>query len=112
MTRPSASVGRPRQHNPLPQARSGHEALVLRLLREHGPLPRGQLGALCGLARTTVYDVVGALMVSGTVVASVPAATRRKRGRGSSTPPPPSAPSPCSSGSRRCRPATPSIARG
>ncbi|WP_050993655.1 hypothetical protein [Streptomyces violaceusniger] len=54
---------------------------MLRLLREHGPLTRGQLGTLCGLARTTVYDVVGALMVSGTVVASVPAATRRKRGR-------------------------------
>jgi predicted NBD/HSP70 family sugar kinase len=54
---------------------------VLRLLREHGPLTRGELGALCGLSRTTLYDVVGVLMDDGTVVASVPEAARRKRGR-------------------------------
>lgn len=54
---------------------------MLRLLREHGPLTRGELGALCGLSRTTLYDIVGALMDKGTVVASVPEAARRKRGR-------------------------------
>ncbi|MER6423894.1 ROK family transcriptional regulator [Streptomyces sp. NPDC001137] len=63
------------------RAATAHEALVLRLLREHGPLTRAELGALCGLSRTTLYDVVGRLMDDGTVLASVPAAARRKRGR-------------------------------
>ncbi|MGY6024591.1 DUF6924 domain-containing protein [Streptomyces spinosirectus] len=36
---------------------------MVRLLREHGPLTRSELGTLCGLSRTTLYDAVGALMV-------------------------------------------------
>ncbi|MGW7255856.1 ROK family transcriptional regulator [Streptomyces sp. NPDC054834] len=63
------------------RASTAHEALVLRLLREHGPLTRGELGILSGLSRTTLYDAVGALMDNGTVLASVPKAARRKRGR-------------------------------
>jgi len=55
--------------------------LVVRLLREHGPLTRSELGTLCGLSRTTLYDAVGALMDNGTILASVPEAARRKRGR-------------------------------
>ncbi|MFE5924131.1 ROK family protein [Streptomyces sp. NPDC056468] len=51
------------------------------LLREHGPLTRAELGTLCGLSRTTLYDAVGGLMDSGTVLASIPAAAQRKRGR-------------------------------
>ncbi|MEU8845237.1 ROK family protein [Streptomyces sp. NPDC048564] len=58
-----------------------HGALVLHLLRRHGPLTRGRLGALSGLSRTTLYDVVAALLDEGAVLASVPQATLRKRGR-------------------------------
>ncbi|MFG2793794.1 ROK family protein [Streptomyces sp. NPDC048419] len=50
-------------------------------MREHGPLTRSELGTLCGLSRTTLYDAVGALMDNGTILASVPEAARRKRGR-------------------------------
>ncbi|MET7453762.1 ROK family transcriptional regulator [Streptomyces sp. NPDC005574] len=63
------------------RGRTAHEALVLRLLREHGPLTRGELGPLSGLSRTTLYDAVGALMDSGAVLASIPEAARRGRGR-------------------------------
>ncbi|WP_413099752.1 ROK family protein [Streptomyces sp. Inha503] len=63
------------------RAAASHKTLVLRLLREHGPLTRGQLGTLCGLSRTVLHDAVGALMDDGTVLASVPEAARRKRGR-------------------------------
>ncbi|MET7779728.1 ROK family transcriptional regulator [Streptomyces mirabilis] len=63
------------------RASTAHESLVLRLLREHGPLTRGELGPLSGLSRTTLYDAVGALMDNGAVLASVPEVARRKRGR-------------------------------
>ncbi|MBI0377145.1 ROK family transcriptional regulator [Streptomyces albiflaviniger] len=63
------------------RASASHKTLVLRLLREHGPLTRGELGTLCGLSRTVLHDIVGALMDSGTVLASIPEAARRKRGR-------------------------------
>ncbi|MGP3938211.1 ROK family protein [Streptomyces sp. 6N106] len=64
MTRPSASVGRPRQPDPLPRTRSGHEALVPRLLREHDPLTRGQLGR-CVLRLP--HGVGGGLVMAGTL---------------------------------------------
>jgi predicted ArsR family transcriptional regulator len=79
-TRSFAPAGAPRRVPPS-LSRSGHEALVLRLLRAHGPMTRGQLSALSGLSRTTLYDVVGALTDDGTVVASVPEVARRGRGR-------------------------------
>ncbi|SHN15487.1 ROK family protein [Actinacidiphila paucisporea] len=70
------------QHDgPLARLRRGHEELVLDLLRRHGPLSRAELGARCGLSRTTLYDIVGVLVATGTVVASVPEAGRRRRGR-------------------------------
>ncbi|MFD7606034.1 hypothetical protein ACFWAN_37215 [Streptomyces mirabilis] len=50
-------------------------------MREHGPLTRAELGSLCGLSRTTLYDAVGALMDHGTVLASVPETAQRRRGR-------------------------------
>lgn len=65
----------------LSRLRRGHEQLVLDLLRTHGPLSRGELGTRCGLSRTTLYDIVGALVASGAVVASAPEAGQRKRGR-------------------------------
>ncbi|MFB6638881.1 ROK family protein [Streptomyces chartreusis] len=65
----------------MPTETTRHGPLVLHLLRKHGPLTRGRLGALSGLSRTTLYDVVATLLDDGTVVASVPQATRRKRGR-------------------------------
>jgi predicted NBD/HSP70 family sugar kinase len=70
------------QHDgPLSRLRRGHEELVLDLLRRHGPLSRGELGARCGLSRTTLYDIVGALVANGAVVVHAPDATRRRRGR-------------------------------
>ncbi|MFI0939846.1 ROK family protein [Streptomyces sp. NPDC021020] len=70
------------QHDgPLARLRRGHEELVLDLLRRHGPLSRAELGARCGLSRTTLYDIVGDLAATGAVVASVPDAGQRRRGR-------------------------------
>ncbi|WP_407561929.1 ROK family protein [Streptomyces sp. 184] len=66
---------------PLTRLRREHEELVLSLLRKHGPLSRGELGTRCGLSRTTLYDIVGDLVASGAVVASVPLAEERRRGR-------------------------------
>ncbi|MEU9187403.1 ROK family protein [Streptomyces sp. NPDC048484] len=66
---------------PLARLRRGHEELVLRQLRTHGPLSRGELGRLTGLSRTTLYDIVAALVDGGAVVATVPAAAERRRGR-------------------------------
>lgn len=66
---------------PLARLRRGHEELILRLLRTHGPLSRGDLGRLSGLSRTTLYDIVGALVDSGAVVATAPAPAERRRGR-------------------------------
>ncbi|WP_188190013.1 ROK family transcriptional regulator [Nonomuraea sp. SYSU D8015] len=53
---------------PLSQLRRGHEELVLGLLRKHGPLSRGELGKLCRLSRTTLYDILAELVSSGAVV--------------------------------------------
>ena len=77
----SAPSGLPRRGGSPFRSRQGHEALILRLLCRHGPLTRTELGTLCGLSRTTLYNVVGALMDDGTIVASVPEAAQRKRGR-------------------------------
>ncbi|MGW2826559.1 ROK family transcriptional regulator [Streptomyces sp. NPDC001443] len=66
---------------PLARLRRGHEERVLRLLRTHGPLSRGELGRLSGLSRTTLYDIVTALVESGAVVATAPAPAERRRGR-------------------------------
>ncbi|MFF9453274.1 ROK family transcriptional regulator [Streptomyces flaveolus] len=72
----------PLEHQgPLARLRRGHEELILRLLRTHGPLSRADLGKLSGLSRTTLYDIVGALVDGGAVVAAVPEATERRRGR-------------------------------
>jgi predicted NBD/HSP70 family sugar kinase len=54
---------------------------VVRLLREFGPLTRGELGELCGLSRTTLYEVVSGLVDGGLVLASVPDSGPRGRGR-------------------------------
>lgn len=54
---------------------------VLRSLRQSGPLTRGELGELCGLSRTTLYEVVSRLVDRGLVVATVPDTGPRGRGR-------------------------------
>ncbi|MEU8824783.1 ROK family protein [Streptomyces sp. NPDC048636] len=54
---------------------------MLELLRRRGPLTRGELGAISGLSRTTLYDAVASLVTSGALTVSVPPAARRKRGR-------------------------------
>ncbi|MGQ4515355.1 ROK family protein [Streptomyces sp. DW26H14] len=71
-----------RQHGgPLSRLRRGHEELVLDLLRKHGRLTRAELGVASGLSRTTLYDIVAALVANGAVVASAPEAEPRRRGR-------------------------------
>ncbi|MCF3129223.1 ROK family transcriptional regulator [Streptomyces olivochromogenes] len=61
--------------------RKKNEELVLRLLRRHGPLSRSELIAMSGLSRTTLYDIVVALVDDGTLTVSVPEVARRGRGR-------------------------------
>ncbi|MEV6038369.1 ROK family protein [Nonomuraea sp. NPDC052116] len=46
----------------------GHEELVLGLLRKHGPLSRGELGKLCQLSRTTLYDILAGLAALGEAI--------------------------------------------
>ncbi|MGI5282453.1 ROK family protein [Nonomuraea polychroma] len=71
---------------PLSQLRRGHEELVLGLLRKHGPLSRGELGKLCRLSRTTLYDILAELMSTGAVVSSTQQDdTPRGRGRPAET---------------------------
>ena len=68
-------------HNgPLSRLRRGHEERVLGLLRRHGPQSRAELARRTGLSRTTLYDIVGALVVSGAVSSAVNPGPR-KRGR-------------------------------
>ncbi|MFF8867527.1 ROK family protein [Streptomyces sp. NPDC015139] len=61
--------------------RGQHADRVLRLLRESGPMTRGELGARCGLSRTTLYEVTGRLVDSGLVIATVADTGRRRPGR-------------------------------
>ncbi|MFG2793768.1 ROK family protein [Streptomyces sp. NPDC048419] len=58
-----------------------HADRVLQLLRESGPMTRSELGARCGLSRTTLYKVAGRLVDRGLVTATVPDTERRGRGR-------------------------------
>ncbi|MEV0135144.1 ROK family transcriptional regulator [Dactylosporangium sp. NPDC050688] len=48
--------------------RRTHEARVLRVLREHGALSRGQIAAKVGLSRTTLSEITGDLLSRGAVV--------------------------------------------
>ena len=41
--------------------RRTHEERVLRVLREHGALSRGQIAAKVGLSRTTLSEIAGAV---------------------------------------------------
>ncbi|MEU6785508.1 ROK family protein [Nonomuraea angiospora] len=70
---------------PLAQLRRGHEELVLGLLRKHGPLSRGELGKLCQLSRTTLYDILAGLVAGGAVVTASPQDAPRGRGRPAET---------------------------
>lgn len=69
------------QPGPLTQLRRGHEERVLGLLRRHGQLSRAELGRLSGLSRTTLYDIVATLVLSGAVVPGAADPGPRKRGR-------------------------------
>ncbi|MEV1177638.1 ROK family protein, partial [Nonomuraea sp. NPDC049784] len=70
---------------PLAQLRRGHEELVLELLRKHGPLSRGELGKLCQLSRTTLYDILAGLVSTGAVVTATQQDAPRGRGRPAET---------------------------
>ncbi|UWZ57153.1 ROK family transcriptional regulator [Dactylosporangium aurantiacum] len=48
--------------------RRTHEERVLRVLREHGALSRGQIAAKVGLSRTTLSEIAGDLLSRGAVV--------------------------------------------
>jgi predicted NBD/HSP70 family sugar kinase len=58
------------------QTRVHNERLVVRTLYDHGPISRADVARLTGLTRTTVSDVVAALLDDGVV---------REIGRGAST---------------------------
>ncbi|MEU8353089.1 ROK family protein [Streptomyces sp. NPDC048845] len=73
--------GSPAQPSRLSRLRRGHEELVLDLLRKHGPLTRSALGTYSGLSRTTLYDIIAALLSGGAVVSVAPDPALRKRGR-------------------------------
>lgn len=45
--------------------RTANRGLVLRLLRDHGPLPRAELARRCGLSATTMTKVVADLIDEG-----------------------------------------------
>ncbi|MGW7354062.1 ROK family protein [Streptomyces sp. NPDC054784] len=62
-------------------ARARHESTVLGLLRGHGPLTRGELAGLSGLSRSTLSEVVGALVDARAVRVEVPETAGRGRGR-------------------------------
>ncbi|KAF4407099.1 ROK family protein [Streptomyces lycii] len=76
-----AQPSRPSQPSRLSRLRRGHEELVLDLLRKHGPLTRSALGTYSGLSRTTLYDIIAALLSGGAVVSVAPDPALRKRGR-------------------------------
>lgn len=69
------------QHTSTARAHGRSADQVLRSLRQSGPLTRGELGELCGLSRTTLYEVVSRLVDSGLVIATVPDDGPRGRGR-------------------------------
>ncbi|HTJ37633.1 MAG TPA: ROK family transcriptional regulator [Dactylosporangium sp.] len=57
--------------------RRTHEARVLRVLREHGALSRGQIATKVGLSRTTLSEITGDLLSRGAVVVVDTDAARR-----------------------------------
>jgi predicted NBD/HSP70 family sugar kinase len=48
--------------------RRNHEERVLRVLREHGALSRGQIAKAVGLSRTTLSEITGSLLQRGAIV--------------------------------------------
>ncbi|WP_247706278.1 ROK family transcriptional regulator [Streptomyces liliiviolaceus] len=72
---------RPQRNDFDEPAHGQHADQVVRLLRRFGPLTRSELGKLCGLSRTTLYEVVSKLVDAGTIVATVPDNASRGRGR-------------------------------
>jgi predicted NBD/HSP70 family sugar kinase len=62
--------------------RRTHEERVLRVLREHGALSRGQIAQAVGLSRTTLSEITGSLLLRGAiVVVDTDAAKREGSGR-------------------------------
>jgi predicted ArsR family transcriptional regulator len=62
--------------------RRTHEERVLRVLREHGALSRGQIARAVGLSRTTLSEITGSLLQRGAiVVVDTDAAKREGSGR-------------------------------
>ncbi|WP_218163757.1 ROK family transcriptional regulator [Actinomadura madurae] len=62
--------------------RRTHEERVLRVLREHGAMSRGQIALAVGLSRTTLSEITGSLLQRGAiVVVDTDAAKREGSGR-------------------------------
>lgn len=62
--------------------RRTHEERVLRVLREHGALSRGQIARAVGLSRTTLSEITGSLLQRGAIiVVDTDAAKREGSGR-------------------------------
>ena len=60
--------------------RRTHEDRVLQVLREHGPMTRGELATRIGLSRTTLSEITSQLLERGVI--SVSADETRRLGRG------------------------------
>src|SRR5918992_2654432 len=58
--------------------RRTHEERVLRVLREHGALSRGQIARAVGLSRTTLSEITGSLLQRGAIVVVDTDAARRE----------------------------------
>lgn len=58
--------------------RRTHEERVLRVLREHGALSRGQIAGAVGLSRTTLSEITGSLLQRGAIVVVDTDAARRE----------------------------------
>jgi predicted NBD/HSP70 family sugar kinase len=62
--------------------RQTHEDRVLRVLREHGALTRGEIANRVGLSRTTLSEITNVLLVRGAItIANTDADARAGRGR-------------------------------
>jgi predicted NBD/HSP70 family sugar kinase len=60
----------PARRTPIREVRRRHRQLVLRALRDSGPLPRADLARRLGLSATTMTKVVGELIAEGVVAES------------------------------------------
>ncbi|MGH3746550.1 MAG: winged helix-turn-helix transcriptional regulator, partial [Micromonosporaceae bacterium] len=80
--RPEAAAAPPMPQSALIQLRQQHERRVLAILQSQGPTSRAELARIMKLSRSTVSNLTGALLATGSLVEVEPAQeTQRSRGR-------------------------------